>query len=266
MVESGQVALFIDVENIRYSLLNDYGAEPDFQVLMEKARKYGRVAEARAYADFSEHPESVRRQMDIAGIRAQDIPLRRSRSAGGVERVKSSADMHMVLDIVETVLDRPTVDTFVIVAGDSDYLRITTWLRNRFDKRVIICGVPGSVASTLASAASEIDPLEVPQPDESQADAAVEALVRMIKKGPSPLEYWTVKIISQWADSPHQNIPGNAIDHKRAVDHLLETGMVTTEEAERRGRQVREARLNEEHPEVQRILQEAPLNSVGAEL
>ena len=243
MVESGQVALFIDVENIRYSLLNDYGAEPDFQSLMEKARRYGRVAEARAYADFSEHPESVRRQLDIAGIKAQDIPLRRSRSTGGVERVKSSADMHMVLDIVETVLDRPTVDTFVIVAGDSDYLRITTWLRNRFDKRVIISGVPGSV-------------------DESQLEAAVEGLVRMIKKGPSPLEYWTVKIISQWADSPHQAIPGGTVDHKHAVDRLLETEMLVTEETERRGRQVREAHLNEEHPEVQRILQEG----VGAEL
>src|SRR3972149_8063707 len=186
MVESGEVALFIDVENIRYSLLNDYGAEPDFQVLMEKARKYGRVAEARAYADFSEHPESVRRQMDIAGIRAQDIPLRRSRSAGGVERVKSSADMHMVLDIVETVLDRPTVDTFVIVAGDSDYLRITTWLRNRFDKRVIICGVPGSVASTLASAATEVDPIEGPRADESQLEAAVEGRGGGVKEGPPP--------------------------------------------------------------------------------
>ncbi len=256
-MEAGQVALFIDVENIRYSLLNDYGVEPDFQVLMEKARKYGRVAEARAYADFSEHPESVRRQLDIVGVRAQDIPLRRSRSAAGVERVRSSADMHMVLDIVETVLDRPTVDTFVIVAGDADYLRITTWLRNRFDKRVIICGVPGSVANTLAAAASIVDPIEVPLPDESVLQAAVEALVRMIKKGPSPLEYWTVKIISQWADSAHQNIPGSPADHKRAVDHLLETGMVVTGETERRGRQVREARLNEEHPEVQRILQQA---------
>lgn len=256
-METGQVALFIDVENIRYSLLNDYGVEPDFQVLMEKARKYGRVAEARAYADFSEHPDSVRRQMDISGIKVQDIPLRRSRSATGVERVKSSADMHMVLDIVETVLDRPTVDTFVIVAGDSDYLRITTWLRNRFEKRVIICGVPGSVASTLASAGSEVDPVEVPLADESLLQGAVGALVRMIKKGPAPLEYWTVKIISQWADSAHQNIPGSPVDHKRAVDYLLENELIVTEEAERRGRPVREARLNEEHPEVQTILQQA---------
>lgn len=262
-MEAGQVALFIDVENIRYSLMNDYGVEPDFQALMEKARKYGKVAEARAYADFSEHPESVRRQMDIAGVRVQDIPLRRSRSASGVERVKSSADMHMVLDIVETVLDRPSVGTFVIVAGDSDYLRITTWLRNRFEKRVIICGVPGSVASTLASAASEVDPVEVPLPDESLFEAAVEALVRMIKKGPSPLEYWTVKIISQWADSAHQHIPGGPVDHKRAVDHLLQTGILVTDETERRGRQVREAHLNEEHPEVQRILQQVQINPVG---
>ena len=259
-MESVQVALFIDVENIRYSLLNDYGVEPDFQAIVEKARKYGRVAEARAYADFSEHPESVRRQMDIAGIKVQDIPLRRSRSAAGVERVKSSADMHMVLDIVETMLDRPTVDTFMIVAGDADYLRITTWLRNRFEKRVIICGVPGSVASTLASAANEVDPIEVPRPDESQLQGAVEALVRMIKKGPAPLEYWTVKIISQWADSPHQDIPGSAVDHKRAVDHLLANEMVVTEEAERRGRPVREARLNEEHPEVRRIVEEVAGN------
>ena len=146
MTGPGEVALFVDFENIRYGLRR-FNQEPVIPQLMEKARGYGTVAVALAYADFSEHPEWVRRQMDIAGISARDVPLRRSFN-NGIERVKSTADLHMVMDIMETVLDRPNVHTYLLMAGDSDYIRVTTWLRNRFDKRVVISGCRAASART----------------------------------------------------------------------------------------------------------------------
>ena len=51
-----QVAVFIDVENFRYGLINNYGIEPDFQTVVQEAQKYGRPSLMRAYADFAEHP------------------------------------------------------------------------------------------------------------------------------------------------------------------------------------------------------------------
>ena len=37
-----EVAVFVDLENLRYSLLNLHGEEPDFAALVEKAKEYGR--------------------------------------------------------------------------------------------------------------------------------------------------------------------------------------------------------------------------------
>lgn len=38
------------------------------------------------------------------------------------------------------------VKVFLLVTGDADYIKLVTLLRNRFDQRVIIVGVPGSIA------------------------------------------------------------------------------------------------------------------------
>ena len=69
-METGEVALFIDFENVRYGLKNNYGREPDPQMLMAKARKYGPVSQAFAYADFTEHPDFFRRKLEVAGHHA----------------------------------------------------------------------------------------------------------------------------------------------------------------------------------------------------
>ena len=103
MSESGEVALFIDFENVRYGLKNTFGLEPEPQKLMEKARAYGPVALANAYADFTEHPEFYRRKLEVAGISPRDIPRR----SPDVQH-KSSSDMAMLLDIIDCLLDRPT--------------------------------------------------------------------------------------------------------------------------------------------------------------
>ena len=71
-----EVAVFVDLENLRYSMLNLYGLEPDFNGLIEKVRTYGRPSVMRAYADFSEHPDSLRRQLQIVGIEAINVPVK----------------------------------------------------------------------------------------------------------------------------------------------------------------------------------------------
>jgi uncharacterized LabA/DUF88 family protein len=151
---TGEVALFVDFENIRYGLKNIYGREPDPQMLMAKARKYGPVALANAYADFTEHPEFYRRKLEVAGITPRDIP-RRSPDVTH----KSSADMAMLMDIIDCLLDRPPVTTLVLMTGDSDFIRPVTRARHRFDKKVVIAGVPGCVSADLIAAADLADPI-----------------------------------------------------------------------------------------------------------
>ena len=145
--DANEVAVFIDLENLRYSMLNIYGQEPDFTKVVEKAKKYGRPSVMRAYADFSEHPPNLRQQLHIAGIEAINVVVKRIKKPGkakGIERVKNAADMFMALDAILEAADADSdgkVKTFILVTGDTDYIKLVTHLRNRFGQKVIITGV-----------------------------------------------------------------------------------------------------------------------------
>ena len=153
-----EVALFIDFENIRYGTLNAYGVEPRASLLIETARKYGLVNIARAYADFEDFPSEVLRDLQVSGITAVNV---QAHQVG--DRKKSGADMDMLIDIIETMLDRAAIPMIILMTGDRDFLRVVTMARNRFGKDVIISGVPGTVSYDLISASGgNFDPLEIP--------------------------------------------------------------------------------------------------------
>lgn len=153
-----EVALFIDYENIRFGTLNAYGVEPRASLLIEKARKYGLVNIARAYADFEDFPPEALRDLQVSGITAVNV---QAHQVG--DRKKSGSDMDMLIDIIETMLDRAAIPTFLLMTGDRDFLRVVTMARNRFGKEVIISGVPGTVSYDLISASGgNFDPLEIP--------------------------------------------------------------------------------------------------------
>ncbi len=165
---TSEVAVFIDFENLRYGLLNNHGLEPDLASIVEKAKKYGRPSLMRAYADFTEHPQPLSRALQIAGIEAINVPVKRTTYSGGgkpVERVKNAADMVLALDAVMEALaadSNKMAKIFLLVAGDRDYVKLVTLLKNRFGQRVVIAGVPGSVSGDLVQAAAESDSIDVP--------------------------------------------------------------------------------------------------------
>src|SRR4030043_243061 len=104
-----EVAMFVDLENLRYGLLNNYGEEPQFGDLVKKAKQYGRPSIMRAYADFAEHPDEIGRQCQVAGIECINIAVKRTKytekSGKQIERVKNAADMWLALDAIIEVLE-----------------------------------------------------------------------------------------------------------------------------------------------------------------
>jgi uncharacterized LabA/DUF88 family protein len=296
-----EIALFIDFENIRYSMLNIQRREPDPQELIAVARRYGTVMVARAYADWSRQPELFKgsltaamidrvdcpaKQRDririgtvhypsgnpstgslgVPGYAAEQSPYQRQWSTGvsghsgslpavhpyqlengwstyqdqssrseeeprpsgedegAVEDhygpayaqrdlhrqgapyvqhhgqpaggpfaqsntgplgypnqhgggtghlpaippgnaivqstiVQSTVDLNMLMDIIETVFDRPTISTFVLMTGDKDFTRICARLKLRLNKTVIVVGIPGTVSRDLISSANQFVPL-----------------------------------------------------------------------------------------------------------
>ena len=81
-----EVAAFVDLENIRYSMLNRWHQEPDPLAWRDKARKYGLIGIARAYADFDQHPPQLRQRLNVAGFEAEHYPVKRYRDRDGTER------------------------------------------------------------------------------------------------------------------------------------------------------------------------------------
>gem|GEM_PF-6491049 len=192
---TGKVALFIDFDNIRIGIRQHFSsttrnAEIHPQKLMSKASKYGRVVSAKAYADFTGHPKEFQdKLLHAAGIEPVHAP---SKISGG--RRQSSADMHMVIDMLLEAIDQEDIDTFVLMTGDADFVRMVATLRRRFGRRVIISGVQSTSTSLdLMNAADGRDPITRQDVDltgelgpmtrplvtradlEAQAEAAVEA-------------------------------------------------------------------------------------------
>src|SRR5229473_1034539 len=302
------IALFIDFENIRYSMLNIQRREPDPQELIAVARRYGTVMVARAYADWSRQPEPFKGSLTAAMIDRVDCPAKQrdrirmgtvhytsgnpptgglgssmvvseqgapspyqrqwptgplsnsgplpaiQAQSGGNEWpayqdspepghseidgnllseeetlteegyqmpeyqqrdpsrqpasyqyqsaptgplgsssstgplgypvqstgntghmpainasgsstivqstvTQSTVDLNMLMDIIETVFDRPTISTFVLMTGDKDFTRISARLKLRLNKTVIVVGIPGTVSRDLISSANQFVPL-----------------------------------------------------------------------------------------------------------
>jgi len=257
MTPQAEVALFIDFENIRYSLLNLYGQEPDPQQLMERARNYGPVAVAYAYADFAQQPAVYRRKLEVAGISTRDVPRR---SPDVVD--KSSADMAMLMDIIDCLLDSQKVQTLVLMTGDSDFIRVTARARHRFGKRVIISGVPGSVSADLIESADAYDPLVDPRPTRGGNAALSEEpdgkrLLQLVLWLEDHRPYMTFGFIRSHALSPHHGLGLNEAQVTELLSRFKTEGILT--EGSREGRDDRTLRtlaLNPEHSAVIACLEE----------
>lgn len=266
MGQDPEVALFIDFENVRYGLLNTYGQEPDPHDLMGKARAYGRVVVAAAYADFTEHPSYYRRTLEVAGILPRDIPKRRSGSH------KSSADMVMLMDIVDCLLDRPSVETYILMTGDSDFIRVVTRARHRFGKNVVIAAVPGTVSGDLVASADTEDPLVVegatirttaantdhsPLPEGTTYEEA--QLIRLIDYLDQNRPYLTLNFIHSYAVSPTGRLRLTDDMASRLLDRFIEDQILICFEKELGdGRVVTNLYMNREHIICQQVLNGSP--------
>jgi hypothetical protein len=116
---------------------------------------------ATAFQDDERDPFSARRTTEHLAANPSEM----SKYGPGIPTsitstmVQSTVDLNMVMDIIETVFDRPSISTYVLMTGDKDFTRICARLKLRLNKNVIIVGVPGTVSRDLISSASQFVPL-----------------------------------------------------------------------------------------------------------
>ncbi|HEY7976363.1 MAG TPA: NYN domain-containing protein, partial [Ktedonobacterales bacterium] len=133
------------------------GDEPDTE-LHEDAAGYEQAPEAMngEPADERDERDDHRRPVDeqpYGGYQGQHYYAPQPQQPATI--TQSTVDLNMLMDIIETVFDRPNINTYVLMTGDRDFTRICARLKHRLNKRVIICGVPGTVSRDLISAAEQ---------------------------------------------------------------------------------------------------------------
>lgn len=127
-----QLAVLIDFENVGLSSM---------QWLFDQVSDVGRIIIKRAYADWSAAGD---RRDQLLGLGIEPIQLFRS-SAGG----KNSSDIRLAVDAVD-LLHTSTVDTFVIVSSDSDFVPLVIKLRSA-GKTVFGAGEQNKAPRTLVT-------------------------------------------------------------------------------------------------------------------
>lgn len=252
------VALFVDLENIVTSLWNTHRQAPDPRKWVEKARKYGLVSFARAYGDFSQdHLRDLEVRLRVAGIEPYNCPVKQRG-----ERSQSTVDMNLAIDLYEVAQDRPTTATFLLLAGDSDYVRIVNRLRLRLGKEVIIAGVPGSVSRALVEAAGgNADPLEISKVSDDP-EVEIEVIRRIFefeqsrRSGVLPVFRWMAEYLKHernWDLIPPELVEGKLSDLK--TRGILRQELVIGSN----GDTVRTTALDRFHPLVEHALSLEPV-------
>ncbi|MEI7894509.1 MAG: NYN domain-containing protein [Myxococcales bacterium] len=147
-------ALFVDYENIYYSIVNqrkDLAANDTTLSIIEAVRttleaKHGlEIVLGRAYADFERIGNNAQGRLQILGIEP--------RFAVGTNH-KGSADITLALDALEMLFTRTDILHFALVSGDRDYLPLLRRFKERA-KGLWVIGFGSTTSGDLRESVGE---------------------------------------------------------------------------------------------------------------
>ncbi len=145
MKDGRGVALFIDHYNILDGCSNVGIPGYTYDVLVEVASKAGQMVLGRVYLVTDRSSAGMLHKFFEFGIEPVYAPEYKT---GDGEKRKSLADPMMVCDILQTLYERPFIETFVIVSGDKDFIPLIRKIAEH-GKRAIVIGVEGSTSYSL---------------------------------------------------------------------------------------------------------------------
>jgi uncharacterized protein (TIGR00288 family) len=126
-----KLAVFVDFDNIQIGVKDTLRKEFDVSLVLEALKERGEVMTKIAYGDWAKAGE-YSRQMSQHAVQM----VQRNVTPRGD---KNGADINLALDALEMAFNRPYINAFVIVGGDSDFVALVEKLK-QYDKRVFIVG------------------------------------------------------------------------------------------------------------------------------
>lgn len=141
-----KVALFIDLENTYFGAYHE-NKRLDVDAVAERAKSYGNLVVANAYADFSNGiPRNIQKELLSQGIKMIYCPT----IFNNGDKKKTLTDSIMIIDLLITV----GIDTYVIATGDQDFLPVVGKLHER-GKKVVLIAMKKSASFDLIHSADE---------------------------------------------------------------------------------------------------------------
>jgi uncharacterized LabA/DUF88 family protein len=147
------LAIFIDWENIYISTVTEYKSKPNVSAILEKAREYGRIVSATAYADWTDGDfRQAPPTLYSNGISPRYISARYFPGGKSQKRRTNSIDVMLAVECSDFLHDHPQVDTYVLVTGDGDFIPLVSLLRSK-GKNVVVIGVSEATSYHLIESA-----------------------------------------------------------------------------------------------------------------
>jgi uncharacterized LabA/DUF88 family protein len=149
------LAVFIDWENIYISTVSEYNSKPNVSAILEKAREYGRIVSATAYADWTDGDfRDAPPTLYSNGISPRYISARYFPGGKSQKRRTNSIDVMLAVECSDFLHTHPQVGTYVLVTGDGDFIPLVTLLRSG-GKKVVVIGVSEATSYHLIESADD---------------------------------------------------------------------------------------------------------------
>jgi uncharacterized protein (TIGR00288 family) len=177
---TNDVAIFLDLDNLVIGA-KQANLQFDINFILDKIREVtgnGRIVLRQSYGDWRQN-QKLLEQLTVAGFTTQSTVRINNFS-------KNLADMQIVVDTMDTLVNGHQFSTYVLVTGDRDFTPLVQSLRKR-GKRVIGVGVKHTTSRSLVGLCDEYifyeDLVPIPELDAAQVEKLlIQTMDRLVSK------------------------------------------------------------------------------------
>ncbi|MGO2414521.1 MULTISPECIES: LabA-like NYN domain-containing protein [Cobetia] len=145
-----RLAVFIDVQNIYYTVRDTFGRQFDYRRLWAELERLGTIQHAYAYAIDRGDPKQQQFQQRLRDI-GFEVKLKPfiQRSDGSA---KGDWDVGITIDVMEAA---PEVDEIILASGDGDFAMLLEHVSTRHAVTTRVYGVEALTAHALMRSATD---------------------------------------------------------------------------------------------------------------
>ncbi|MCZ7583884.1 MAG: NYN domain-containing protein [Deltaproteobacteria bacterium] len=133
------LAVFVDFENLALGF-KDRKSRFQINLVLDRLVEKGKIIVKKAYADWHRYSD-YKRELHEHAMELIEIPKRAMTG-------KNSADIRMVVDVMDLAFSKEHINTFALVSGDSDMSPLVSKLKEN-GKHVIGIGMKDSTSKLL---------------------------------------------------------------------------------------------------------------------